>query len=318
MEITESVEVSCKDCNCHFQTRNQLASHMKKTHQHIFKINYRIFILSSDLFVVNSTTTIDLHNCEQTVFNCDQCNSFSCDHPMKLQRHVYLCNAKYQTSALARTTFVDTDICSSIKQYSPVHSDYVTDGRLKELQLYIHKKLQFVYCAVCQVGILFDALHTHMSRSHGHSIIVGELLNSFSKLMNSTRKPINDPKDERIKIYYDNPMDPINGIGVSSGFKCLMDECNYCCSTKGTLGNHFRTEHPKMQKKFESCDVQHIFSFPKIYVKVSNSKIEQNGIIIFFFRWKKITTPTSHRRSSCNNEGECFACSDTARTITAS
>ncbi len=146
-----------------------------------------------NILTVTSSVTINLEECDDTEFKCSQCKSFVCDHPMKLRRHVYSCNSKYksQTSELTSplTANLIPDIQTSIKQYRPVHSDYITDSRLKEFQLYIHKELEFVYCAVCQVGILWQTLHTHMQRSHGHSIIAAQLLESFQKLMNSTRKP---------------------------------------------------------------------------------------------------------------------------------
>ena len=87
---------------------------------------------------------------------------------MKLQKHVFACNSKLESELTPPSTAITIpDIQTSIKQYRPVHSDYITDSRLKELQLYIHKDLEFVYCAVCHIGIIWQTLHTHMQRSHG-------------------------------------------------------------------------------------------------------------------------------------------------------
>lgn len=221
---------------------------------------------------MNSSITVNLKDSQQMIFNCAQCQNFSCDHPKKLQRHLRSCNSKHEVE---NTKDVDSDIVPSIKQYRPVHSDYVTDERLKELQLYIHKELEFVYCAVCQVGIIWETLHFHMQRSHGHSIVVAELLGLFQKLMSSTRKPINNLNDERITVYYEVIMEPISGIEVQSGFKCLIDDCNYCCGTKGSLKNHARKEHPKQKKNFEGCFIQSLFNHPKAYFQVFHSKFFQ-------------------------------------------
>jgi hypothetical protein len=271
----ESDQFQCKECNSNFDSRSRLKDHWKKKHQQIFIINYCNAINTIfNILTVASSVTINLEECQSGKFNCSQCENFECNHPMKLQKHVHACNSKLKSELTTPLTqSMDSHIQTSIKQYRPVHSDYITDGRLKELQLYIHRELEFVYCSVCEVGILWETLHNHMQRSHGHSIIVAQLLESFQKLINSTRKPINHVNDERIIAHYNNVMVPVNGIEVKSGFKCLKYDCKYCCGTKGTLKSHYQKQHSTQDKIFESCFVQSLFNYPILYFQVSQSNL---------------------------------------------
>ncbi len=156
---------------------------------------------------------------------------------------------------------------------TPVPVDYISDSVFQESNLFVHKKFEFIYCAVCRSGILMRLVVLHM-RSHNVLVAKDQLLLSFQKLTNSKRFPVTDLGDSRISSYFEgSPMPPINGVPVQLGFKCTVDGCNFCSKSKNTIrGYHHQKYHPTVRPiKKEKCFIQDLFNVRK-YSQVQNGK----------------------------------------------
>ena len=123
---------------------------------------------------------------------------------------------------------------------------------------YLHttSPTRLLACTKCQRGILASSLLSH-SNTHDIRLLPDDRQNLQTIMDNSSFL------DDSIEVTLPNPpCPPIEGILVQDGFSC--DPCSYCCSTIGSMQNHFSTKHKgalgPAKANFKPAHVQSLFA----------------------------------------------------------
>lgn len=147
---------------------------------------------------------------------------------------------------------------------------FVTSPELSRYSIYVDPIIHVVICLTCSKAVHLDNVRSHLVSHDFKGVPKGPDLRSF--LIKLGALPTN------CISFPTNAIEPIVGLDIIDGFKCLEGDCDYISTSENTRQTHFREQHSQqyangVPRSTETIQVQLLYGFQRdrVVLKVSHT-----------------------------------------------